>query len=339
VTPSRVDAATAKPFTLEQELEPFGAWVGNPIWVPPKDSSAMLAESMLRESRPFASKARRWESVIEKHRAEFTQVREFDLFKSSIRLPQGRFFVSVTEQQDFDKITDTIPNCVQTRLDEFLNGPGRERGVKVFYLKPLCVELGDELLLTTREDLLAAISKIQDEVFAEYRRIGFYRRPAQAMRAVANVGLAIPRGVANYFVQRRQRALDAYQARLEFKRRQIALNAAKTHCKRRTNEITFDDMLALTSPLQRTDVIEQYCIEQECSRAKREQLLRMAAGAVPWFVAMSMAVSYLSTLTIVFAPPVMVCDPAFVAEMPGSKGVVLKIGHFDEVGGVTHVEI
>src|SRR5690606_6310225 len=160
------------------------AWVGNPIWVPPKDSSAMLAESMLRESRPFASKARRWEAVIEKHRAEFTQVREFDLFKSSIRLPQGRFFVSVTEQADFDKITDTIPNCVQTRLDEFLNGLGRERGVKVFYLKPLCVELGDELLLTTREDLMAAVSKIQEEVFAEYRRIGLYRRPAQAMRAV-----------------------------------------------------------------------------------------------------------------------------------------------------------
>ena len=29
----------------------------------------------------------------------------------------------------------------------------------------------------------------------------------------------------------------------------------------------------------------------------------------------------------------------FVAEMPGSRGVVLKIGHFDEVAGITHVEI
>ena len=38
-------------------------------------------------------------------------------------------------------------------------------------------------------------------------------------------------------------------------------------------------------------------------------------------------------------PPIVVCDPAFVAEMPGSRGVVLKIGHFDEVAGVTHVEI
>jgi hypothetical protein len=25
--------------------------------------------------------------------------------------------------------------------------------------------------------------------------------------------------------------------------------------------------------------------------------------------------------------------------LPGSNGVVLKLGHFDEVGGVTHVEI
>ncbi|MBM4002792.1 MAG: hypothetical protein FJ295_05810 [Planctomycetes bacterium] len=43
-------------------------------------------------------------------------------------------------------------------------------------------------------------------------------------------------------------------------------------------------------------------------------------------------------LTIV-TPPVVFCDPAFVAEMPGSNGVVLKVGHFDEVRGVTHVEI
>ena len=36
---------------------------------------------------------------------------------------------------------------------------------------------------------------------------------------------------------------------------------------------------------------------------------------------------------------VAVCDPAFVAEMPDAPGELLKIGHFDEVGGVTHVEI
>ena len=93
--------ATAEPFTLEQELKPFGAWVGKPIWVPPKDSAETLSESMLRETRPFAGKEKRWAAVQKKHRADFTQVREFDLFQASIRLPQGKFFVTVTEQKDF----------------------------------------------------------------------------------------------------------------------------------------------------------------------------------------------------------------------------------------------
>jgi hypothetical protein len=229
---------------------------------------------------------------------------------------------------------------VQTRLEEFLNGPNMKRGAKVYYLKPLSIDTGDELILTTREDLTAAITKIQEEVFGEYRRRARYRRPVEAMVAAANLGLAIPRAVVNYAVGRRQKSIDAYHAQLEFKRRKLAFDAARTHRKRRTDGCTFDEMLALTSPLKRTDVIEQYCIEQELSRAKRAQLLRMAAGSVPWFVALSLTVSYISTLTMVVAvPPIVVCDPAFVAEMPGSRGVVLKIGHFDEVAGVTHVEI
>src|SRR5262245_48120672 len=114
VSPSIVDSATAERFTLEQELEPFGAWVGDPIWVPPKDASKTLAETMLRESRPFASKEKRWDLVVKNHRTDFTQVRELDLFRASIRLPQGKLFVTVIEQKDFDKITDPIPNCVQT---------------------------------------------------------------------------------------------------------------------------------------------------------------------------------------------------------------------------------
>ena len=314
--------------------------MGETIWVPPKDSSETMAETMLRESRPFASKEERWASVVKKHRSDFTQVHEFDLFQASIRLPKGKFFVTVTEQKDFDKITDPIPNCVQTRLDEFLNGPGKKRGAKVYYLKPLCIDMGDELILTTREDLAAAITKIQDEVFAEYRRLALYRRPLQAMVAAANHGLAISRGVINYAMQRRQESIDAYHARLEFKRRKLALGAARTYRKSRSDRCTFDEMLELTNPLKRTDVIEQYCIEQELSRAKRAQLLRMAAGTMPWFVALSLTVSYVSTLALVVAtPPIAVCDPAFVAEMPGSRGVVLKIGHFDEIAGITHVEI
>jgi hypothetical protein len=87
-------------------------------------------------------------------------------------------------------------------------------------------------------------------------------------------------------------------------------------------------------------VIEQYCIENEVSKAQRDQLLRIAAGTLPWFVALSLTVSYISSIAVaVSTPPIVVCDPAFVAEMPDSAGVVLKIGHFDEVGGVTHIEI
>jgi hypothetical protein len=340
VSPSVVDPATAEPFTLEQELKPFGAWVGAPIWVPPKDSGKPFAETMLRETWPFASKDKRWNAVVKKHRGDFTQVRELDLFQASIRLPKGRFFVTVTEQKHFDKITDPIPNCVQTRLDEFLSGPAMQRGAKVYYLKPLCIEIGDELVLTTREDLTAAITKVQAEVFAEYRRLALYRRPLGAMATAVNLGLAAPRAVVKYAVGRKQAAIDALQAHLEFERRKLALRTAKTYRKLRTEGCNFDDVLELTSPPKRTDVIEQYCTEQELSAARRAQLLRMAAGTVPWFVALSLTVSFLSSTAAYLAgPPIIVCDPAFVAEMPGSGGVVLKIGHFDEVGGVTHVEI
>lgn len=160
------------------------------------------------------------------------------------------------------------------------------------------------------------------------------------MVAAANLGLALPRGVVNYVVQRRQKPIDALHAHLEFQRRKLAYDAARTYRKCRTDGCTFDEMLELTNPLKRTDVIEQYCIEQELSRAKRAQLLRMAAGTVPWFVALSLTVTYVSTLTMYLAtPPIVVCAPAFVSELPGSRGVVLKIGHFDEVDGVTHVEI
>jgi hypothetical protein len=340
VSPSIVDPAIAEPFTLDQELKPFGAWVGAPIWVPPKNSSETFAATMLQETLPFASKDKRWNSVVRKHRSDFTQVREFDLFQASIRLPKGRFFVTVTEEKHFDKITDPIPGCVKTRLEEFLSGPAKKRGAKVYYLKPLSFEVGDELVLTTREDLTAAVTKVQEEVFAEYRRRALYRRPLQALVTAANFGLAIPRAVVKYVVGRRQKAIEALEAHLEFERRKVALDSAKNYRKCRGVGCSFDEMLELTSPLKRTDVIEQYCTEQEVSPAKREQLLQLAEGAMPWFVALSFTISYLSTFTwIVAAPPIVACDPAFVAEMPGSNGVVLKIGHFDEVGGVTHVEI
>jgi len=340
VSPSIVDPAVAEPFTLEQELTPFGAWVGEPMWVPPKDASASLAETMLRETGPFAFKSKRWDAVVKKHRSDFTQVREFDLFEASIRLPKGRFFVTVTEQKQFDKITDPIPACVQTRLEEFLSGPGKKWGTKVYYLKPLCVEIGDELILTTREDLTAAITQVQDEAFAAYRRLALYRRPLQALVTAVNAGLAIPRALMKHAVERRQKAIEALHAHFEFERRKLALKTARKHRQCRTDGCTFDDILELTTPLQRTEVIEHYCDEQKLSDAKREQLLRMAAGAVPWFVALSLTAYYVSTVALMLMiPPIAVCDPAFVAEMPGSPGVLLKIGHFDQVAGVTHVEL
>lgn len=339
VSPSIVDPAVAKPFTLEQELTPFGVWVGEPIWVPPKDSSEALAETMLRETRPFTSKSRRWEAVLKQHRPDFTQIREFDLFKASIRLPKGKFFVTVTEQKHFDKITDPIPACVRTRLEEFLSGPGKKWGTKVYYLKPLCVEIGDELILTTREDLMAAITQVQDEVFAAYRRLALYRRPLQAMVTAANAALALPRALVKHAVERRQKAIAALHAHFEFERRKLALKAAKTHRQCRTVGCTFDEILELTTPLKRSEVIEHYCDEQNLSDAKREQLLSMAAGAVPWFVALSLTASCVSAIALSLMPPIVVCDPAFVAEMPGSRGVLLKIGHFDQVAGVTHVEL
>ena len=74
-------------------------------------------------------------------------------------------------------------------------------------------------------------------------------------------------------------AIDALQAQLEFKRRKLALKTAQTYRSLRSDGCTFDEMLELTNPLKRTDVIEQYCTEQELSQAKREQLLRIAAGS------------------------------------------------------------
>lgn len=104
-------------------------------------------------------------------------------------------------------------------------------------------------------------------------------------------------------------------------------------------------MLALTNPLDRDEVIEQYGIEKKLSRAKRDRMKAAALENLPWFVALapgvSNAASLVSSLTVAVPVvfPLIVCDPAFVAEIPGSRGELLKIGHFDEVQGVMHIEI
>ena len=96
-------------------------------------------------------------------------------------------------------------------LYEFLAGPGKKRGVKVYYLKPLCVEVGDDLIFTSREDIDAAIAKIQREVFSEYRRLYLVHRPRHLLQEAADIALRIPRKVVKHVVERKKRAIDAYQ--------------------------------------------------------------------------------------------------------------------------------
>jgi len=343
IRPSLVSPVSDLPFSLEQELEPFGTWASEPMWVPPKDSSSEFAQSMLSDHGLLSSKSECWTDIVENHRTAFQQVREIDLSKASIRLPKGKLFVSVTEQERFHEITDKIPSCVQTRLDEFMAGPGKQKGVKVFYLKPLCVEVGVQLHFTSRESVEAAIELIQGEVFFEYRRQYLLRRPMQLLTGAVNNGLKRPRKWISQIANRKQRAVDAYQAQLEFKRRKGALRAANLHRRTRTDGCTFEEMLSLSNKLQRTDVVEQFCIERKLSLAKRERLMMLGAESIPWFVALSLGTGFITNIAITIGtwsvPTLMVCDPAFVAEMPGSNGMVLRIGHFDEVGGVTHIEI
>ena len=291
VSPSIVDPATAEPFTLEQELKPFGAWVGEPIWVPPKDSSRNDGRDHAARVAAFASRRKSVGPRSSRNIAAISPKCASSTFSGFHSTSQRKVLCHGYRAKALRQDYRSDPHCVQTRLEEFLSGPAKA-GVKVYYLKPLCVEIGDELILTTREDLTAAITKVQEEVFAEYRRLALYRRPLQAMVAVPPT-LVWPflAGVVNYVVGRKQKAIDALQAHLEFKRRKLALDAAKTYGKCRTDGCTFDEMLELTSPLKRTDVIDQYCIEQELSSAKRAQLLRMAAGTMPWFVALSLTIS------------------------------------------------
>ncbi len=338
-TSTSASPISSEPFTLEQELTPFGKWTTKPIWVPPKDSAVEMAKTMLDSCSLLASKDDCWESVIAEHRSSFTQVREIELAKASIRLPKGRLFVSVTEQADFDKITDKIPSCVKTRLEEFLQGPGRRVGTKVYYLKPLCVEVGERLIFTEENELMATIDKIRDEVFTQYRRMAIGHRARQYLLQAVDIALAAPRAIVKARHERAKRMVDAYQARLEYNRRKLALRATNLHRRCRTDGCEYSDMLALTNPLERHDVVERYGIEHHLSQAERERLLTITSITLPWFISIPLSIYYISQVTLSLAPPVALCDPAFVAEMPGSNGVVLKIGHFDDVGGVTHVEI
>lgn len=337
--------AGPQPHTPDQDLELFGRWVEKPIWVPPKDNNDDLAKSMLNRFSPFASKEECWKHVTKKHRDKFTQVRAIELPKASIRLPQGTLYVTVTERDRFDEIEEEIPRCVQTRLDEFLAGPGKQRGVKVSYLKPLCVESGSDLIFTTQQELDDAIAKIQNEVFASYRK----QYPTHFLRQLAvnalDAALLIPRSLLSSFFERKKREVETVHGKLEFERRKRAHQAMRQLNRRRKKKCSFDDVLSLTDTPDRDDVIDHIVQEKMEARAvamanvERQMYLLASAATLPWFAAMSIAAYKIAAVSVTTAVSVSVCDPAFVAEMPGARGRLLKIGHFDEVDGVMHVEI
>ncbi len=226
-----------------------------------------------------------------------------------------------------------------------MDGPGKRDGVRVYYLKPLCVEVDHQLIFTPREVVDTAIAQIRSEVFSDYRRLLPWRWTKRTSLMVANSVLAVPRNIAKYAIKSKQHAVETFEAKLEFRRRQTALEAAKEFGRYNREGCTFDEMLDLTTPLRRDSVIRQFCAQHEINVAKQKAMLREAAGQLPWFAALStMAVgaayiySIAKTVTIIAAPPVVMCDPAFVAEMPDQRGVLLNIGHFDDVNGVRHIE-
>ena len=98
-------------------------------------------------------------------------------------------------------------------------------------------------------------------------------------------------------------------------------------------------MLALTHTPSRERVIQQYCEQQNKSDMDRKMFMIMSAASLPWFAGMSLAILQAVTVSMTAAATIGAVDPVFVAEMPGKRGELLKIGHFDEVDGVMHVEI
>lgn len=346
--PSAVPRGVATEAMPDQELTVFGRWRGDNVWVPPEGQSDAMAATVLdkhgwRFGRSRESLAAAWRSVVRTHRDSFTRVRELELADASIRLPKGRVFMSVLPQEHFDRIEEDIPACVQTRLDEFLSGPAERLNAKVYYLKPLCVEVGSDLIFTTADELRHAVDGVRDDVFAAARRLRWRRLPREIGGAAARTLTWPVRSVVGGIANRRRRAVEAFRGELEFQRRRTAHRAMRLHRRCRTDGCTYDDMLNLTNPLVDRDVIDHYAAEKELSDARRRELIEMAAGKMPWFFALSMATFKAVTVGLAvnawMASPVLACDPVFVAEIPGRDGELLKIGHFDTVDGVVHVEL
>ncbi len=343
-TTVRPSPVSAEPFSLAQELTVFGRWTSQSILVPPRDASRELARSMLAHSSPREPFEKRWQDLVQRHRTQFTQVREIDIARDSIRLPKGRLYVTVTEKRDFDTIIDKIPACVQTRLEEFLASHGRRPGVRVYYLKPLCVEVDEHLIFTTADELHAAINGIQAQVIQQYRRMFLPHYAVKFGCAVVDGCTAIPRKILKSLWEQKKLAVDAYQRKLEFERRKTVMEALQARRQCRTDDCTFEEFLSVTSDIKRQDVLRKMAIERQLNSEQFKDLIMSSSEvALPWFITLSCSVSVLASLaakiSVFLAPPVIVCDPVFVAEFPESPGQLLKIGHFDEIGGVMHIEI
>lgn len=193
VRPSVLPEGMDPGFTLDQELSLFGRWCSDTLWVPAKDSSEWMAETLLEKHTPRSSKTAMWKTIRQSHAETFTQVRQIEMAHASIRLPKAKLFVQVIPQDQFDTITDPIPRCVQTRLDEFLDGPAQKLEAKVYYLKPLCVEVGSDLIFTEEDEIRRAIQDIQQEAFAEFRHQYWRRTPARLLAGLINAVLWLPR--------------------------------------------------------------------------------------------------------------------------------------------------
>jgi hypothetical protein len=329
-----------QPHTPCQDLQHFASWAGDSIWVPPKDSNADLAESMLGLKSLFSTADERWKATLKEHRSKFTQVRKIELPRPSIRLPQGQLYVTVTDQKDFDKIEEEIPKSVQTRLDEFLFDHGHKLGVKVYYLKPLCVEVGSDLVFTTDEEVERAICEIKEDVFQLFRR----KYPVHFAKTMSvgclDAMMAVPRTMLGWMLDRKKREIDMVHAKAEFERRKRTLDAVQLRKKYRTDDrCTFDEVLLMTNSPERVDVINHYVEENSFSELDRQLFLLASSVSLPWFAALSFAAYQFAMVTLTSVPTVAVVDPVFVAEMSRERGKLLKIGHFDEVDGVMHVEI
>ena len=200
------------------------------------------------------------------------------------------------------------------------------------------------MIFTTAPELQSAIEGIQSQVLRQYRRLFVPHYLSKFGCAVIDGCTALPRRLLKYFWEKKKLAVDVYQRKLEYERRKSVMEALQARRQCRSDDCSFDELLSITSEINRQDVVRKMALERQLNAQQYKDLIISSSEvALPWFITLSCTVSAMASLaakiSILLAPPVLVCDPVFVAEMPESRGQLLKIGHFDEIRGVMHVEI